>query len=135
MTKLMVSIIVVSVVGALNLLSPSNVIAGCTIDQRIQLGNMGYSQERVDEVCSSSGGIEDILQNLLQTFGNEVASQLGKGAGRPFHQNSTPNPSPSSGMATMCATNYGNCPLQGAPMGYACYCRTWNGYNVPGVSR
>ena len=113
---------------------------GCTIDQRINLGKQGYTSERVDQMCNnseSSAGDGGPWDKLL----NEFMGELGKGLGQEIFKgndqgnNAVPiRPGPFN-HATMCATNYGTCPLQGIPAGTSCYCKAYNGFTAYGVAR
>ncbi len=100
----------------------SDAWSGCTIEQRIELGNQGYGRDEVEKACSQSGngfwknGLTDALDKALGGSGNSYASSATHGA-------------------SMCSTNYGSCPLSGGPMGYPCYCPGWNGYTITGISK
>jgi hypothetical protein len=141
--------IVLSLVGSSIALSYSEGSSGCTIDQRINLGKQGYTSERVDQMCThsesspSAEGSKDggPWDKLLNEFMGELGKGLGQGLfkGNDKGNNAVPPTSASpyshSNTATMCATNYGTCPLRGIPAGASCYCRAYNGFTAYGVAR
>jgi hypothetical protein len=140
--------IVLSLVGSFVVLSYSEGSSACTIDQRINLGKQGYTSERVDEMCThseSSPAEESKGAGPLDGLLNAFMGELGKGLGQELFKgndkgNNTAPPAPASprsypNRATMCATNYGTCPLQGIPAGASCYCRAYNGFTSYGVAR
>jgi hypothetical protein len=148
MRKVTLAAIVLSLVGSSIALSYSEGSSGCTIYQRINLGKQGYTSERIDQMCAhsesspSAEGSKDgePWDKLL----NEFMGELGKGLGQELFKgndkgNNAVPPTPASpyysNTATMCATNYGTCPLRGIPAGASCYCRAYNGFTAYGVTR
>ena len=100
----------------------SDAWSGCTTEQRIELGNQGYGKDEVEKACSQSGngfwenGLTDGLDKALEGSRNNYASSATHGA-------------------SMCSTNYGNCPLSRGPVGNPCYCPGWNGYTITGIAK
>jgi hypothetical protein len=148
MRKVTLAAIVLSLVGSSIALSYSEGSSGCTIDQRINLGKQGYTSERVDQMCThseSSPPAEESKGGPLDGLINAFMGELGKGLGQELFKgndkgNNTAPPAPVSPRsyphtATMCATNYGTCPLRGIPAGASCYCRAYNGFTAYGVAR
>jgi len=143
MKHLMAVITLCSLVVPGVVLVDSDAWSGCTIDQRIKLGDQGYDKEEVEKKCSDSGA--DFLNTLSNTLSmalsrgaeigaanglNKLDKALG-GSGNDYYPNT---PSATRG-ASMCETNYGTCPLQGGPVGNPCYCRARNGSTFMGISK
>jgi hypothetical protein len=136
MKQVMTVIILCSLVVPAFLLGGSDAWSGCTVDQRIELGNQGYGKDEVERACGDSG--DDfwgtLSRGLATGLANGLTNSLNKALGGSETNYNTDAPSATNG-ATMCSTNYGTCPLSGGPVNYACYCRGWNGYTFTGISK
>jgi hypothetical protein len=87
----------------------------CTSQERNQLKRDGWSIAEIREYCRGSDDAEDTP--------------------RQAPQGSSRFPRPGSGMATICVTQWGACPMA-VPIlsGSQCVCYTYNG-PVPGLAR
>ena len=143
MKHVMAVLTVCSLVVPALVLVDSDAWGGCTIDQRIKLGDQGYDKVEVEKKCSDSGG--DLLNALSNTLsialsrGVEIGAanglnKLDKALGGSGNNHST-NASSATHGASMCETGYGMCPLPGGPVGYPCSCRAWNGSTFTGISK
>jgi hypothetical protein len=118
------------VVPALVLID-SNAWSGCTIEQRIELGNQGYDKGEVEKACSDSG--DDFWNSMSKTLRDTVSAAASRGLDKAFGGGATSQDALSATKgASMCETNYGRCPLRG-PVGYPCYCRDRNGNTFQGI--
>jgi hypothetical protein len=113
----------------------SDAWSGCTVQQRLELGNQGYDKAEVEKACSESGDdFWDILSKGLATgLANGLTSELNQALGG--RQKNDTGATSSTSDASACITNAGTCPLSGGPIGYPCYCQAWNGATFTGLSR
>jgi len=112
---------------------------GCTVQQRIELGNQGYDKDEVEKACTDDGEDfwETLSKGVVTDLANGLTNSLAKGLNRALvgrESNSTATASTTAG-ASACITNAGTCPLSGVPIGYPCYCRAWNGATFTGLSK
>ena len=121
----------------------STIWAGCTVQERIELGKQGYDKSEVEKACADSGKKDgenfweslskDVTTNLANGSSDSLSKGLNKGlVGR--ERNSTAAAS-TPDDAKVCVTHAGACPLSGVPTGARCYCQAWNGATFFGVSK
>jgi hypothetical protein len=121
--------------------------AGCTVEQRIELGKHGYDKGEVEKACTDDGKKdgenfwESLSKGVVTNLANGLTEGLSKGLDKGLSQalgvrerNSTAA-APSSNSANACVTNAGTCPLSGVPSGAPCYCQTWNGTTFYGIAK
>jgi hypothetical protein len=149
MKKATLATIVLSLVGSSVVLFYSEGSSSCTIDQRINLGKQGYTPDRVDQMCTNSepspaedskdkGPWDELINAFMGELGKGLGQELFNGNDKGNNNAAPPTPASPysySNTATMCATNYGTCPLRGIPAGASCYCRAYNGFTAHGVAR
>jgi hypothetical protein len=130
----------------LSLVAPSvifihvDAFGSCTIDQRIHLGKQGYTSDRVDKMCDDVEPSAQASTGVWDEFLKSFMGELGKGISKELLNDNGNNaasaaPYSHSNAATMCTTGYGQCPLQGVPVGASCYCRAYNGFTAYGIAR
>lgn len=130
---------VMAVIIGCNLVVPAFVVvdsdawSGCTIEQRIELGNQGYGKEEVEKACSRSG--KGFWDTLSRGFASGLANGLTDGLNNALGGSGNNYASSATHGASMCSTNYGTCPLSEGPVGYPCYCPGWNGHTITGISK
>jgi hypothetical protein len=109
--------------------------AGCTAQQRIELGNQGYDKAEVEKACNSDGAdFWEILSKGIATgLANGLTNELNQALG--LQENNNAETTPAISGARACITNAGVCPLSGGPVGYPCYCQAWNGATFTGLSK
>jgi hypothetical protein len=139
MKHVMAVITLCSLVVPAFVLVDSDAWSGCTIDQRIKLGDQGYDKDAVEKACSASGDdfgntLSKTLSRALEIGAPNGLNELDKALGGSGNNHYTDASSATNG-ASMCETNYGTCPLTGGPVGHRCYCRGWNGYTFTGISK
>ena len=113
---------------------------GCTVQQRIELGNQRYDKDEVEKACTDDGEDfwETLSKGVVTDLANGLTNSLAKGlnqcVGGTGEQLIQP-PRRATAGASACITNVGTCPLSGVPIGYPCYCRAWNGATFTGLSK
>ena len=135
-------------VGVLNVvLLHSTAWGGCTVQERIELGNQGYDKSEVEKACADAGKSdggnfwESITKDLVTNISKGLTDGLSKGLDKGLssalgarERNSTAAAPPPQ-EARECVTLVGICPLSGVPVGAQCYCQAWNGATFSGVSK
>jgi hypothetical protein len=127
MKHVMAVITLCSLVVPAFVLVDSDAWSGCTIEQRIELGNQGYDKGEVERACRDHG---DVFLDILSK-GVEIGLNKLGGSGNSHYTDA----SSATNGASMCETNHGTCPLSGGPVGHPCYCRGRNGYTFTGISK
>jgi hypothetical protein len=124
-------------------ISPSAVWAGCTVQERIELGKQGYDKSEVEKTCADDGKNDDdnfwetLSKNVMTGFANGLTDSLTKGLNNALvgrdRDSSASVQTPDE--ARVCVTDVGMCPLSGGPTGAQCYCQAWNGATFYGFSK
>ena len=141
--KHVMAVLTLSLVVPALVLVDSDAWSGCTIDQRIKLGDQGYDKAEVEKKCSDSGA--DFFNTLSNTLSMALSRGVEMGAANGLNRldkalggsgnNPYTNGSAATHGASMCETHFATCPLPGGPVGSPCYCRAQNGYTYNGIAK
>ena len=115
--------------------------AGCTVEQRIELGKNGYDKGEVEKGCADDG--KNVGESFWKTLSKSVVTDLAngftdgltKGLNNALVGRDRSSTAPTSTSASVCVTDAGTCPLSGVPSGAPCYCHAWNGTTFYGVAK